>query len=33
MDDKDLEILKILLFDGRTSYESLANKVDLTPYL
>ncbi|MFX1479077.1 MAG: winged helix-turn-helix transcriptional regulator [Promethearchaeota archaeon] len=33
MDDKDLEILKILLFDGRTTYESLANKVDLTPYL
>jgi len=33
MDDKDLEILKLLLFDGRMSYESIAKKVKLTPYL
>ncbi len=33
MDDKDLEILKLLLFDGRMSYELIAKKVELTPYL
>ncbi|MFX0105439.1 MAG: winged helix-turn-helix transcriptional regulator [Candidatus Hodarchaeota archaeon] len=33
MDDKDIEILKLLLFDGRMTYESLAKKVKLTPYL
>lgn len=33
MDDKDLDILKLLLFDGRMSYESIAKKVKLTPYL
>ena len=33
MDDKDIEILKLLLFDGRMSYESIAKKVKLTPYL
>ncbi|MFX0041138.1 MAG: winged helix-turn-helix transcriptional regulator [Candidatus Heimdallarchaeota archaeon] len=33
MDDKDLEILKLLLFDGRMPYESIAKKVKLTPYL
>ena len=33
MDDKDLEILKLLLFDGQMSYEAIANKVKLTPYL
>jgi len=33
MDDKDLEILKLLLFNGRSSYESIAKKIDLTPYL
>jgi len=33
MDDKDLEILKLLLFDGRISYESIAKKIKLTPYL
>ncbi|MFX1380234.1 MAG: winged helix-turn-helix transcriptional regulator [Promethearchaeota archaeon] len=33
MDDKDIEILKLLLFDGRMTYESIAKKVKLTPYL
>ncbi|MFX1420520.1 MAG: winged helix-turn-helix transcriptional regulator [Promethearchaeota archaeon] len=33
MDDKDLDILKLLLFDGRMSYESIAKKVKETPYL
>jgi DNA-binding Lrp family transcriptional regulator len=33
MDDKDLEILKLLLFNGRSSYESIAKQVDLTPYI
>lgn len=33
MDDKDLEILKLLLFDGRMAYESIAKSVGLTPYL
>ncbi|MFW9783844.1 MAG: AsnC family transcriptional regulator [Candidatus Heimdallarchaeota archaeon] len=33
MDDKDLEILKLLLFDGRMSYESIAKSVGFTPYL
>jgi len=33
MDDKDLEILKLLLFDGRMSLELIAKKVELTPYL
>ncbi|MFX1428170.1 MAG: AsnC family transcriptional regulator [Promethearchaeota archaeon] len=33
MDDKDLEILKLLLFDGRMPYESIAKQVKLTPYL
>ncbi len=33
MDEKDLEILKLLLFDGRMTYESIAKKVKLTPYL
>ena len=33
MDDKDIDILKLLLFDGRMSYESIAKKVKLTPYL
>jgi DNA-binding Lrp family transcriptional regulator len=33
MDDKDIEILKLLLFDGRMAYESIAKKVKLTPYL
>lgn len=33
MDDKDLDILKLLLFDGRMSHESIAKKVKLTPYL
>jgi len=33
MDDKDLEILKILLFDARLPYESIAKKVKETPYL
>jgi len=33
MDDKDLEILKLLLFDGRMSYEAIGKKVKLTPYL
>ncbi len=33
MDDKDLEILKLLLFDGRMSYELIAKKIKLTPYL
>jgi len=33
MDNKDLEILKLLLFDGRISYESIAKKVRLTPYI
>ncbi|MFX1323309.1 MAG: AsnC family transcriptional regulator [Promethearchaeota archaeon] len=33
MDDKDLEILKLLLFDGRMPYESIAKTVGLTPYL
>ncbi|MFX0047784.1 MAG: winged helix-turn-helix transcriptional regulator [Candidatus Hermodarchaeota archaeon] len=33
MDDKDLEILKLLLFNGRSSYESIAKQVELTPYL
>ena len=33
MDDKDLEILKLLLFDGRMSYEAIAKKVKITPYL
>ncbi|MFX0145849.1 MAG: winged helix-turn-helix transcriptional regulator [Candidatus Hodarchaeota archaeon] len=33
MDDKDLEILKLLLFDGRMPYELIAKKVKLTPYL
>ncbi|MHA2393324.1 MAG: winged helix-turn-helix transcriptional regulator [Promethearchaeota archaeon] len=33
MDSQDLEILKLLLFDGRMSYESIAKSVGLTPYL
>ncbi|MFW9824001.1 MAG: AsnC family transcriptional regulator [Candidatus Thorarchaeota archaeon] len=33
MEDKDLEILNLLLFDGRMSYEEIAKKVKLTPYL
>jgi len=33
MDDKDIEILKLLLFDGRMTYESIAKKVEVTPYL
>ncbi|MDX1798856.1 MAG: winged helix-turn-helix transcriptional regulator [Candidatus Lokiarchaeia archaeon] len=33
MDDKDLELLKLLLFDGRMTYELLAKKLKLTPYL
>ncbi|MFW9968945.1 MAG: winged helix-turn-helix transcriptional regulator [Candidatus Odinarchaeota archaeon] len=33
MDEQDLEILKLLLFDGRISYELIAKKVKLTPYL
>ncbi|MFX1456908.1 MAG: winged helix-turn-helix transcriptional regulator [Promethearchaeota archaeon] len=33
MEDKDLEILNLLLFDGRMSYESIAKRVNLTPYL
>ena len=33
MDDKDLEILKLLLFNGRSSYESIAKQIDLTPYI
>ncbi|MFX1354830.1 MAG: winged helix-turn-helix transcriptional regulator [Promethearchaeota archaeon] len=33
MDDKDLELLKLLLFDGRMSYEAIAKKINLTPYL
>ena len=33
MDDNDIEILKLLLFDGRMPYESIAKKVKLTPYL
>jgi len=33
MDDKDIEILKLLLFNGRLSFESIAKKVKLTPYL
>jgi DNA-binding Lrp family transcriptional regulator len=33
MDDKDIVILKLLLFDGRMSYESIAKKVKITPYL
>ncbi|MFX0075151.1 MAG: winged helix-turn-helix transcriptional regulator, partial [Candidatus Hermodarchaeota archaeon] len=33
MDDKDLEILKLLLFNGRSTYESIAKKIELTPYL
>ena len=33
MDDKDIEILKLLLFDGRMSYKSIAKKIKLTPYL
>ncbi|MFX1307394.1 MAG: winged helix-turn-helix transcriptional regulator [Promethearchaeota archaeon] len=33
MDDKDIEILKLLLFDGRMTYESIGKKVQLTPYL
>jgi len=33
MDDKDIEILKLLLFDGRMTYELIAKKVEVTPYL
>lgn len=33
MDDKDLELLKLLLFDGRMTYELIAKKLKLTPYL
>jgi DNA-binding Lrp family transcriptional regulator len=33
MDDRDLELLKLLLFDGRMSYESIAKKIKITPYL
>lgn len=33
MDDRDLELLKLLLFDGRISYESIAKKIKITPYL
>ncbi|MFX1387219.1 MAG: winged helix-turn-helix transcriptional regulator [Promethearchaeota archaeon] len=33
MDDNDIEILKLLLFDGRMPYDSIAKKVKLTPYL
>ncbi|MFX0043230.1 MAG: winged helix-turn-helix transcriptional regulator [Candidatus Hodarchaeota archaeon] len=33
MNDKDLEILKLLLFDRRMPYESIAMKVKSTPYL
>jgi DNA-binding Lrp family transcriptional regulator len=33
MDEKDIEILKLLLFDGRLSYETIAKKVKLTPYI
>ncbi|MFW9819593.1 MAG: winged helix-turn-helix transcriptional regulator [Candidatus Thorarchaeota archaeon] len=33
MDDKDLELLKLLLFDGRMTYELIAKKLRLTPYL
>ncbi|UCC20881.1 MAG: winged helix-turn-helix transcriptional regulator [Promethearchaeota archaeon] len=33
MHEKDINILKLLLFDGRMSYESIAKKVKLTPYL
>jgi DNA-binding Lrp family transcriptional regulator len=33
MDDKDLEILKLLLFNGRATFESISKKIKLTPYL
>ncbi|MFW9895602.1 MAG: winged helix-turn-helix transcriptional regulator [Candidatus Thorarchaeota archaeon] len=33
MEYKDLEILNLLLFDGRMPYESIAKRVNLTPYL
>lgn len=33
MDDKDLELLKLLLFDGRMTYELIAKKLKLTPYI
>ncbi|MFW9999740.1 MAG: winged helix-turn-helix transcriptional regulator [Candidatus Hodarchaeota archaeon] len=33
MDENDIEILKLLLFNGRMSYESIAKKVKLTPYI
>lgn len=33
MEDKDLEILNLLLFDGRMPYEEIAKRVKLTPYL
>jgi DNA-binding Lrp family transcriptional regulator len=33
MDDKDLELLKLLLFDGRMTYDLIAKKLKLTPYL
>ncbi len=33
MDDKDLELLKLLLFNGRMTYEFIAKKLKLTPYL
>ncbi|MHA2471956.1 MAG: winged helix-turn-helix transcriptional regulator [Promethearchaeota archaeon] len=33
MEDKDLEILKLLLFNGRMSFEAISKNVKLTPYL
>ncbi|MFW9828111.1 MAG: winged helix-turn-helix transcriptional regulator [Candidatus Thorarchaeota archaeon] len=33
MDNKDIDILKLLLFDGRMTYEAIANKIKETPYL
>ena len=33
MHEKDLDLLKLLLSDGRMPYESIAKKLKLTPYL